>query len=126
MTLQLLITPERREQDAEADVAVIAAKHGHELQGDYPRYLLTLASGPVGPAAVGSLPEAVLALLVDLSYAATIRNVAVASLCDDSMPDGAPLQRLQIDDFLAASRSGGLVPAVWYRVHAPAGYRCRP
>ena len=61
----------------------------------------------------------------DLVYAPPIRSVALSIGEQDGAASGQ-VTVMRIDEFLALSRCTGIVNGRWYRVHAPAGYSCRP
>lgn len=114
------MTAAGREIDAEDAVEQISARHGVAIAGDYPRY----GARPHAQGTEHGSPW-LDAWLTDLIYAQAIRSIA---LCFDAAgePAASDVTSLRIDEFLALHRGAGLAPRQWYRVHAPAGYSCRP
>jgi hypothetical protein len=120
------VTPEGREQDAEDVVDALSRKHGLRVDGEQPHYRMEL-DGSLGRAlAGGSLEDPLQTLLVDLVYDGAIRNLAIRWHAADASLPATPPERLEIGDFLDLGRRKGLAAGRWYRIHAPAGYRCRP
>ena len=120
------MTPEGREQDAEEVVDALSRKHGLRVDGVQPRYSIDLDEALCRGLESGSLDDPLQTLLVDLAYDGAVKNLAVGwHTADAELPATSP-RRLEIGDFIAASRDRALEDGLWYRLHAPAGYRCRP
>ena len=100
------MTPEGREQDAEEVVDALSRKHGLRVDGVQPRYSIDLDEALCRGLESGSLDDPL-------------------HTADAELPATSP-RRLEIGDFIAASRDHALEDGLWYRLHAPAGYRCRP
>lgn len=120
------MTPEGREQDAEDVVEALSRKHGLRVDGEQPRYSIELDEPQSQALGSGSLEDPLQALLVDLVYDGAVRNLAVGWHSAAAPLLATPSRRLEIGDFLALGRAKGLAAGQWYRIHAPAGYRCRP
>ena len=122
----LVVTPEGREQDAEDAVDALSRKHALRVDGEPPRYTIELDAALCRSLESGCVEDPLQALLVDLAYDGTVKNLSVAWHTAEGSPPGPAATRLEIGDFIASSRDRGLEEAIWYRLHAPAGYRCRP
>ena len=120
------MTPEGRESDTDAVVDALSRKHGLRMDGDAPRYTVELEPALCESLLAGSLADPLQSLLVDLAYDGAVRNLTVTWRTPDAPPPLAQSTRLEIGDFIAKSRDRGLEENIWYRLHAPAGYRCRP
>jgi hypothetical protein len=120
------VTPEGREQDVEDVVDALSRKHGLRVDGEQPRYQIELDEADSGALKQGGMDDPLRALLVDLVYDGSVRNLAFGWHRADGALAGAAPGRLEIGDFLALGREKRLAAGQWYRVHAPAGYRCRP
>jgi hypothetical protein len=124
--IELLVAHEGREQDAEDSIDALSRKHGLRLDGDHPRYQLDAGSALSLGLDGGSVVDPLRALLVDLVHDGAIRNLALLWHVTPEAPTDAAVTRLEIGDFIARSKDRSLDAGVWYRLHAPAGYRCRP
>ena len=124
--LCLVITPATRAVDAEAAVQAQASHHGFALTGDHPRYVLQVDAQTLAEVRDGRLSAPLGALLTDLAHHPHVRSVGFACQGGEKAPDAARAERLQIGEFLVQARRGGLRSDVWYLLHAPAGFRCRP
>jgi hypothetical protein len=120
------VTPERREQDAEDVVDAVSRQPGLPIDGEQPRYRLELDDLLCRVLESGSLDDPLQTLLVDLVYDGAVKNLTIGWHTPDAPLPAAPPKRYEIGDFIAASRDRGLEDGLWYRIHAPAGYRCRP
>lgn len=126
LQLQLVVTHATRATDAEEAVAEQVRRQGYRLTGDHPRYRLHLDAAGSQVLAGGRLPESLGALLTDLAHEPALRSLGVAWQVGPAEPDRQAVEQLQVGDFIALAREGQLKAGVWYRLHAPAGYRCRP
>jgi hypothetical protein len=122
----LIVTPDGREQDAEEVVDALSRKHGLRVDGEPPRYRIELDAKTCRALESGSLEDPLQTLLVDLAYDGAVKNLTIGWHTVDAQPPGTTSTRLEIGDFIASSRDRGLEEGIWYRLHAPAGYRCRP
>ena len=120
------MTPEGREQDVEDVVDALSRKHGLRVDGEQPRYHIELDDAACRALEAGGLEDPLRALLVDLAYDGAVRNLALGWHPPAGEFSATSPGRLEIGDFLALARENGLAAGRWYRVHAPAGYRCRP
>lgn len=121
--LEVVVTPVRRDIEAEDAFLAVSERHRIALDGEFPRYHAEPAAGVATAGTMWLDPW-----LTDLVYAPAIRNVALCIGGDAAAtaPDAPAVTSLRIDEFLAAQRAGGIVARRWYRVHAPPGYSCRP
>jgi hypothetical protein len=120
------VTPEGREQDVEDVVDALSRKHGLRVDGEQPRYHIELDEAASRVVGAGGFDDPLRALLVDLVYDGAVRNLALGWQTPDGDLAATAPERFEVGDFLARARENGLTAGRWYRVHAPAGYRCRP